>query len=55
MNLVHRHRLQLGGLLLSILGWILTGTCNYLPDWKNLNLDLNELELFGLWDSGKRV
>ncbi|XP_068537406.1 claudin-22-like [Anas acuta] len=53
MNLVHRHRLQLVGLLLSTLGWILTGTCNYLPDWKNLNLDLNELELWtmGLWQT----
>ncbi|PKU30242.1 claudin-22-like [Limosa lapponica baueri] len=53
MNLVHRHRLQLVGFLLSLLGWVLTGTCNYLPDWKNLNLDLNVLELWtmGLWQT----
>ncbi|XP_009275623.1 PREDICTED: claudin-22-like [Aptenodytes forsteri] len=53
MNLVHRHRLQLVGFVLSVLGWILTGTCNYLPDWKNLNLDLNVLELWtmGLWQT----
>ncbi|NXU57300.1 CLD22 protein, partial [Turnix velox] len=53
MNLVHRHRLQLVGLLLALLGWVLTGTCNYLPDWKNLNLDLNVLELWtmGLWQT----
>lgn len=53
MDLVHRHRLQLLGLLLSVIGWILTGTCNYLPDWKNLGLDLNELELWtmGLWQT----
>ncbi|XP_010124821.1 PREDICTED: claudin-22-like [Chlamydotis macqueenii] len=53
MNLVHRYRLQLVGLLLSVLGWILTCTSNYLPDWKNLNLDLNVLELWtmGLWQT----
>nr|XP_009674930.1 PREDICTED: claudin-22 [Struthio camelus australis] len=53
MNLVHRGRLQLVGLLLSVVGWILTGACNYLPDWKNLNLDLNELETWtmGLWQT----
>ncbi|XP_009894659.1 claudin-22 [Dryobates pubescens] len=53
MKLVHRHKLQLAGLLLSVLGWILTGTCNYLPDWKNFNLDLNVLELWtmGLWQT----
>ncbi|XP_067993127.1 claudin-22-like [Melanerpes formicivorus] len=53
MKLVYRHKLQLAGLLLSVLGWILTGTCNYLPDWKNFNLDLNVLELWtmGLWQT----
>ncbi|XP_014801026.1 PREDICTED: claudin-22-like [Calidris pugnax] len=53
MNLVHRHRLQLVGFFLSLLGWVLTGICNYLPDWKNLNLDLNVLELWtmGLWQT----
>ncbi|KFO99416.1 Claudin-22, partial [Calypte anna] len=36
-----------------VLGWILTATCNFLPDWKNLNLDLNVLELWTmrLWQT----
>ncbi|KAM9381774.1 LOW QUALITY PROTEIN: claudin-22-like [Phaethornis superciliosus] len=52
MNLVHRQRLQSAVFLLSVRGWILTGTCNYLPDWKNLNLDLNVLEL---WTMGQQA
>ncbi|XP_071600350.1 LOW QUALITY PROTEIN: claudin-22-like [Heliangelus exortis] len=46
-------RLQTAVFLLSVLGSILTATCSYLPDWKNLNLDLNVLELWttGLWQT----
>uniref|UniRef100_A0A663ESU1 Claudin n=1 Tax=Aquila chrysaetos chrysaetos TaxID=223781 RepID=A0A663ESU1_AQUCH len=41
------------GFLLSVLGWVLTGICNYLSDWKNLNLDLKVLELWtmGVWET----
>lgn len=51
MNLTSRHTLLLAGFLLSVLGRILTDTCNYLPGWKNLNLDINAPELWtmGLW------
>lgn len=51
MNLANRHRLLLAGFLLFVLGWILTGTCNYSPGCKNLNLDINAPELWStrLW------
>uniref|UniRef100_A0A8D0HH96 Claudin n=1 Tax=Sphenodon punctatus TaxID=8508 RepID=A0A8D0HH96_SPHPU len=53
MALVHRSWMQLVGMFLSLVGWVLTGACNYLPDWKNLTLDLNELEKWtmGLWQT----
>lgn len=43
--------MQSVGLSLSLLGWVLSITTTYLPHWKNLNLDLNEMEnwTMGLW------
>ncbi|XP_036621499.1 claudin-22-like [Trichosurus vulpecula] len=51
MALVFRTVAQLVGLLLSFLGWILSCLTTYLPQWKNLNLQLNEMEnwTMGLW------
>ncbi|XP_006834565.1 PREDICTED: claudin-22 [Chrysochloris asiatica] len=58
MALVFRLAMQLVGLLLSLLGWVLSIITiylphNYLPQWKNLNLDLNEMEnwTMGLWQT----
>ncbi|XP_069872142.1 claudin-22 [Dipodomys merriami] len=51
MALVFRTAMQSVGLSLSLLGWVLSCLTNYLPHWKNLNLDLNEMEnwTMGLW------
>ncbi|XP_063090763.1 claudin-22-like [Cavia porcellus] len=51
MALVFRTAMQSVGLLSSLLGWVLSCLTNYLPHWKNLNLDLNEMEnwTMGLW------
>ncbi|XP_078301396.1 claudin-22-like [Panthera onca] len=51
MALVVRSVAQLAGISLSLLGWVLSCLTNYLPQWKNLNLDLNEMEnwTMGLW------
>ncbi|XP_012371639.1 claudin-22-like [Octodon degus] len=51
MALVFRTAMQSVGLALSLLGWVLSCLTNYLPHWKNLNLDLNEMEnwTMGLW------
>ena len=45
--------MQIVGLLLSLLGWVLSIITTYLPHWKNLNLDLNEMEnwTIGLWQA----
>lgn len=53
MGLVFRTATQSAGLLLSLLGWFLSCLTNYLPHWKNLNLELNEMEnwTMGLWKS----
>nr|XP_021498127.1 claudin-22-like [Meriones unguiculatus] len=53
MGLVFRTAAQLAALLLSLLGWALSCLTNYLPHWKNLNLELNEMEnwTMGLWKS----
>ncbi|XP_066092690.1 putative claudin-24 [Saccopteryx bilineata] len=53
MALVFRAVMQLVGLLLSLLGWVLAIITTYLPHWKNLNLDLNEMEnwTMGLWQT----
>ncbi|XP_003472733.1 putative claudin-25 [Cavia porcellus] len=46
-----RGTLQLGGLLLCLLGWVCSCTTIVLPLWKTLNTDLNEMETWtmGLW------
>ncbi|XP_008062004.1 claudin-22 [Carlito syrichta] len=53
MTLVFRTVAQLAGISLSLLGWLLSCLTNYLPHWKNLNLDLNEMEnwTMGLWQT----
>nr|XP_010951618.1 claudin-22 [Camelus bactrianus] len=53
MALVFRAVAQLAGIALSLLGWVLSCLTNYLPQWKNLNLDLNEMEnwTMGLWQT----
>ncbi|XP_004853038.1 putative claudin-24 [Heterocephalus glaber] len=51
MPLVFRTAMLSVGLSLSLLGWVLSIITTYLPHWKNLNLDLNEMEnwTMGLW------
>ncbi|XP_040098960.1 putative claudin-24 [Oryx dammah] len=53
MALVLRIAMQFVGILLSLLGWVLSIVTTYLPHWKNLNLDLNEMEnwTMGLWQA----
>ncbi|KAM8932815.1 claudin-22-like [Lycaon pictus] len=53
MALEPRSVAQLAGASLSLLGWVLSCLTNYLPQWKNLNLDLNEMENWtvGLWQA----
>ncbi|XP_016017973.1 claudin-22 [Rousettus aegyptiacus] len=53
MALILRTMAQLAGILLSLLGWVLSCLTNYLPHWKNLTLDLNEMEnwTMGLWQT----
>ncbi|NP_001371194.1 putative claudin-25 [Mus musculus] len=48
-----RGRVQLGGLLLSVLGWVCSCVTTVLPQWKTLTLDLNEMETWvsGLWEA----
>ncbi|XP_059122879.1 putative claudin-25 [Peromyscus eremicus] len=48
-----RGGVQLGGLLLSLLGWVSSCVTTVLPQWKTLNLDLNEMETWisGLWEA----
>ncbi|XP_038256254.1 claudin-22-like [Dermochelys coriacea] len=51
MALVYRTVMQLNGFFFSLFGWFLSCLTTYLPDWKNLSLDLNEFETWttGLW------
>lgn len=44
-------KVQLGGIFLSFFGWISSCVTTFVPLWKNLNLDLNEMEIWttGLW------
>ncbi|XP_054421793.1 claudin-22 [Pteronotus mesoamericanus] len=53
MALVLRTVAQSAGISLSLLGWVLTCLTNYLPHWKNRNLDLNVMEnwTIGLWQA----
>lgn len=47
-----RGKAQLGGLLLSLLGWVCSCVTTILPQWKTLSLELNEMEtcIIGLWE-----
>lgn len=47
-----RGRAQLRALLLSLLGWVCSCVTTALPQWKTLNLELNEMEtwIMGLWE-----
>ncbi|NXV35808.1 CLD22 protein, partial [Rissa tridactyla] len=42
---------QAGGMVLALLGWVSSCVTTFVPLWKSLNLDLNELEVWsmGLW------
>ncbi|NXI92689.1 CLD22 protein, partial [Psophia crepitans] len=46
-----RAKAQAGGMLLALLGWVSSCVTTFVPLWKSLNLDLNELEVWtmGLW------
>lgn len=46
-----RVKAQAGGMLLALLGWVSSCVTTVVPLWKNLNLELNELEVWtmGLW------
>ncbi|XP_062054351.1 putative claudin-25 [Lepus europaeus] len=48
-----RGKVQLGGLLLSLLGWVCSCVSTALPQWKTLSLELNEMEtwIMGLWEA----
>lgn len=47
-----RGRAQLRALLLYLLGWVCSCVTTALPQWKTLNLELNEMEtwIMGLWE-----
>ncbi|XP_029439931.1 putative claudin-24 [Rhinatrema bivittatum] len=49
--LVNRIKMQFCSIFFSLLGCVLSCVTTYVPLWKNLNLDLNELEIWtmGLW------
>ncbi|KAM9519490.1 putative claudin-25 [Guaruba guarouba] len=46
-----RAKAQAGGMLLALLGWVSSCVTTFVPLWKSLSLDLNELEVWtmGLW------
>ncbi|KAM9330420.1 putative claudin-24 [Gastrophryne carolinensis] len=48
-----RTKLQYGAMFFSLLGCVLICVSTFVPLWKNLNLDLNELEIWtsGLWQT----
>ncbi|XP_078535056.1 claudin-24-like [Lissotriton helveticus] len=51
MAMARRTLAQLAGVVLALIGWVITCVTTYVPLWKNLNLELNELEFWtmGLW------
>ncbi|XP_063776758.1 putative claudin-24 [Pseudophryne corroboree] len=53
MAAIHRIHLQYGAMFFALLGCVLTCVSTFVPLWKNLNLDLNELEMWnmGLWQT----
>ncbi|XP_040191848.1 putative claudin-24 [Rana temporaria] len=53
MDLNCRTTLQYGALFFALLGCVLTCVGTFVPLWRNLNLDLNEMEIWnaGLWQT----
>ncbi|XP_026536831.1 putative claudin-25 [Notechis scutatus] len=53
MNWHQSTAIQLSGLLVSLFGWVLSCVTTYVPLWKSLNLELNDLEIWnmGLWQT----
>ncbi|XP_056407674.1 putative claudin-24 [Hyla sarda] len=53
MAVTCRVKLQCGGMFFALLGCVLTCVSTFVPLWKNLNLDLNEMEIWisGLWQT----
>ncbi|XP_018431718.1 PREDICTED: putative claudin-24 [Nanorana parkeri] len=53
MDLTLRTKLQYGAMFFALLGCVLTCVSTFVPLWKNLNLDLNEMEIWnsGLWQT----
>ncbi|KAG9479889.1 putative claudin-24 [Eleutherodactylus coqui] len=53
MAVNHRIKLQYSAMFFALLGYILICVSTFVPLWKNLNLDLNEMEIWnsGLWQT----
>ncbi|XP_007424640.1 putative claudin-25 [Python bivittatus] len=53
MNWHQSTTIQLSGLVFSLFGWVLSCVTTYVPLWKSLNLELNDLEIWntGLWQT----
>ncbi|XP_058050401.1 putative claudin-25 [Ahaetulla prasina] len=53
MNWHQSTTVQLSGLIVSLFGWVLSCVTTYVPLWKSLNLELNDLEIWnmGLWQT----
>ncbi|XP_073499412.1 putative claudin-24 [Phyllobates terribilis] len=53
MAVTRRLKLQCGAMFFALLGCILICVSTFVPLWKNLNLDLNEMEIWisGLWQT----
>ncbi|XP_013920945.1 PREDICTED: claudin-22-like [Thamnophis sirtalis] len=53
MNWHQGTSVQLSGLVVSLFGWVLSCVTTYVPLWKSLNLELNDLEIWnmGLWQT----
>ncbi|XP_053556224.1 claudin-22-like [Bombina bombina] len=53
MDGTYKLKLQYGGIFFSVLGCVLSWVTTFVPLWKQLNLDLNEMEnwTMGLWQT----
>ncbi|CAN2388686.1 Plays a major role in tight junction-specific obliteration of the intercellular space [Pristimantis euphronides] len=53
MAVTPRIKLQCGAMFFALLGCVLICVSTFVPLWKNLNLDLNEMEIWntGLWQT----
>ncbi|XP_073434105.1 putative claudin-24 [Dendrobates tinctorius] len=53
MAVPRKLKLQYGAMFFALLGCVLTCVSTFVPLWKNLNLDLNEMEIWnsGLWQT----